>query len=57
MDEEHLPISPNPDQQCRPPRGQLNFSHRSTEFGSVKEKCNFDGSVRLLFQFTFISKT
>lgn len=47
MDEEYLPISPNLDQQYQPPRGQLNFSHRSTEFGSVKGTFNFNGFVRL----------
>lgn len=41
MDKEYSPISPNPDQQCQPPHGQLNFSHRSIEFCSVKDTIDF----------------
>lgn len=36
--EQYLPISPNPGQRCQLQRGQLNFSHQSTECGSVNEK-------------------
>lgn len=38
--EQYLPISPNPGRRCQLQRGQLNFSHQSTECGSVNEKKN-----------------